>query len=80
MLSSSVSLHEWQHAKLAMAAMPRKAHLDCILFVLYVFGFTSLFQRSAPVQNLYAYGVSDNAFGGCLTPFAVAKPCAPPEK
>ena len=76
---SSVSPHEWQHAKLSMAAMPRGAHLDCTLYVLYVFGLTSLFQRSVPVQNLYACGVSDNAPGGCLTPFAVAKPCAPLE-
>ena len=28
--------------------------------VSYVFGLRSLFQRSAPVQNVYADGVSDN--------------------
>ena len=41
--------------------------------------FVRVVQRTAPVQNVYADGVSDNAPGGGLTPVAMAKPCATPE-
>ena len=60
-----------------MGAIPREqGHVDGPLFVLYVCGSKSIFQRSAPVKMLSAHGVSNNAPGGCLTLVAVAKPCA----
>ena len=49
---SSVSPHEGQNAKLKMGAMPRgQAHLDFTLYVLYVFGLSSLVQQNTPVEK-----------------------------